>query len=92
MWILFLIGLAVGVGLTLGVILLNYKVKDREWWEEQEREMATAHSCVKKAMAENARLRVALAAGEMTEDAKTVIAITMAAFEADIASAKEATN
>jgi hypothetical protein len=81
----FLIGAVVGAGLTLWHILLNFKVKDKDWWEEQERKMATAHSCVKKVVAENAQLRVALAAGEMTEDAKKVATMTLASFDAVIA-------
>lgn len=84
-WIGLVMGLVVGAGLTLLGIFGNYKVEDREWWEEYERKRAAMQTCLDKAVAENAQLRVALAAGEATEDAKKVIAMTMAAFEADIA-------
>ena len=85
----FLFGLVVGAGLTLLMIFLNFKVRDREWWEKREQEMAALSSGLHKAVAENARLRVALAAGEMTADAKKVTTMTMAALDADIATAKE---
>ena len=81
--------MVVGAGLTLLTIFLNFKVRDREWWEEREEEMAGSTSGLRKEVAENARLRVALAAGEMTEDAKKVATMTMAALDADIATAKE---
>ncbi len=87
----FVIGLVVGAGLTALSIFLNFKVKDKEWWEEQEREMNAAHSCVRKLVAENAQLRVALAAGEMTDDAKKVATMTLASFDADIAGTEKAT-
>ncbi len=90
MFIVFLIGLAIGAGLALLVIFLNYKVKDREWWEKQERAMETAHSCTRKLVAENAQLRVAFAAAEVTEDAKKVAAMTMAAFETNITATENA--
>ncbi len=41
----FVIGPAVGAGLTLLVIFTHFKVKEREWWEEQKREMEAAHTC-----------------------------------------------
>ena len=78
MFIVFLIGLVIGAGLTLLAIFLKYKVKDREWWEERERERAALHSRVEKVVAENARLRVALAVAALTEDAKKVGTMTLA--------------
>jgi hypothetical protein len=86
----FVIGAVIGTGLTLLTIFLNFKVKDRDWWEEQEQEMAGLRSGLHKVVAENAQLRVALAAGEMTEDAKKVATMTLAALDADIATPKEA--
>jgi hypothetical protein len=86
----FLIGAVVGAGLAVLTIFQEFDVKTKESWEQQERKMATAHSCVEKVVAENVQLRVALAAGEMTEDAKKVAAMTMAALDTDIAVEKTA--
>lgn len=86
----FLIGVVVGAGLTLLTIFLNFVVKTRESWEEHEQTMAAAHSCVRKVVAENAQLRVALAAGEMTADGKKVATMTMAALETVIAAERVA--
>lgn len=80
MFILFLIGVVVGVGVTLVGMFTNYVVKDREWWEKEKREMEAAHTCAQEVAAENLKLRVALAAAEMTQEAKQVAAVTMAAF------------
>jgi hypothetical protein len=90
MFIVFLIGAVVGAGLTLLHIFLNFKVRDREWWEEHEKEVAGLRSGLQKEVAENARLRVSHAAGEMSEDANKVATMTMAALDADIATATEA--
>ncbi len=84
------IGLVVGTGLTLLHIFLNYKVRDRDWWEEREQEMAGLSSGLHKVVAENVKLRVSLAAGEMTEEGKKVATMTMAALDAEIAAAKKA--
>lgn len=75
-----LIGVVIGAGLTLVGIFSEFKVKDREWWEKREREMEAAHTCAQEVVAENFKLRVALAAAEMTQEAKEVAAVTMAAF------------
>ncbi len=90
MFWLFLFGAAVGVGFTVLVIFLNYKVKDREWWEEREREMNALHSSVNRVVAENAQLRVALAVTEQSEDAKKMAAMTLAALETDITATEKA--
>jgi hypothetical protein len=74
MFIVFLIGGVVGVGVTLVGIFMNYVVKDREGWEKEKREMEAAYTCAQKAVAENVKLRVAFAAAEMTEDAKKAAA------------------
>jgi hypothetical protein len=84
------IGAVVGAALTLIGIFGNYKVENREWWEEYERETAAARSGLKKAVAENAQLRVALAAAEMTEDAKKVATMTLASFDAAVADTENA--
>ena len=90
LWYGLLFGLVVGAGVTSLVIFMNYKVEKKEWWEEHEREVAGLHSGLNKMVAENAELRVALAAAEWTDDAKRVAAMTMSALNADIATAKEA--
>ena len=79
-----LIGIALGVGATLGVIFGEYKVKTKEAWEQEERRHENTSTCLVLVQAENARLRVALAAGEMTEEGKRVAAMTMAALRAVI--------
>lgn len=80
MFIVFLIGVVVGVGVTLAGIFTNYVVKDRESWEKEEREREAAHTCAQEVLADNLKLRVALAAAEMTPEAKQVAAVTMVAF------------
>jgi hypothetical protein len=80
MFILFLIGVAVGVGVTLVGIFTNYVVKDREWWEKEKREMEAAYTYAQEVAADNIKLRVAHAAAEMTQEATKVAAVTMAAF------------
>jgi len=90
MFIVFLMGIAIGIGLTLLMIFSCFKVRDREWWEKREREMNALHSSVNKVVAENAQLRVAFAAAEVTEDAKKVAAMTLAALETDITATETA--
>lgn len=90
-WIGLAFGVVIGAGLTLVGIFGNYKVQDREWWEEHERKVTGLHSGLNKMLAENSELRVALAAAEWTDDAKKVAAMTLAALDADIATATEAT-
>lgn len=90
MFIDVLIGLVIGIGLTLLMIFSCFKVRDREWWEQRERESAALHLSVNKVVAENAQLRVALAVTELTEDAKKTAAMTLAALETDIIAAEKA--
>lgn len=80
MFWLFLIGAAVGAGLTAVSIFGNYVVKDRESWEKENREREAAHTCAEEVLADNVKLRVALAAAQMTPEAKQVAAVTMAAL------------
>ena len=81
MWMMLLIGAAIGAGLTVTVILGEYKVQPKEKWEEFELSMTAQRSLVDALTAETARLRVALAAGEMTEEGKQIAAMTMAALD-----------
>lgn len=92
LWIGLAFGLVIGVGLTLAGIFVNYKVESKEWWEEYERKSMATQSCIRKTMAENAKLRVALAAAATAEDAKKVAAMTMAAFDADISIPDQSTQ
>ena len=91
MLIPFVVGAAVGVGLTLGVIFESCKVIKKEEWKEDELARDATRSAMMKALAENANLRVALAAGEMTEEGKKVAAMTMAALDVVISTAKDET-
>jgi hypothetical protein len=86
----FLIGAAIGAGLTVAFVLNTCKVHTKVKWKEFEVEMATQRKQLYMVTAENARLRVALAAGEMTADGKKVAAMTMAALDAVIATEKVA--
>jgi hypothetical protein len=85
-----LVGVVVGAGLTVTAMLGTFKVMTRESWEEHELTMTALRSALEKRVAENAQLRVALAAGEMTEDAKKVATMTMAALDAVITAPKAA--
>lgn len=86
----FLIGAAIGAGLTVAFVLKACKMHTKEKWKEFEVEMATQRKQLYMVIAENARLRIALAAGEMTGDGKKVAAMTMAALNAVIGTEKVA--
>jgi hypothetical protein len=77
----FLIGAVSGAGFTLATILGWFKVVTKEKWAEFQMEMQAQRNLGDKLTAENAKLRVGLAAGQMTEDGKKVAAMTMAALE-----------
>lgn len=81
---LLLIGAAVGAGLAVAAILGTCKVQSRDEWDKEQTRMENFRTCMYVTMAENAKLRLALAAGEMTEDGKVVAAMTMAALNAVI--------
>lgn len=87
---IFGIAIAFGAGLMLAFILLCFKVQTKEAWERFELEMKAHRKNLDKLTAENSKLRVALAAGEMTHDAKKVAAMTMAALDAVIDTEKAA--
>jgi hypothetical protein len=84
LWYGLLFGLVIGVGFTLLGIFTNYKVERREWWEEWERTLKATQSCLRKAVAENAKVHVALAVAEIADDARKVATMTMAALDTDI--------
>jgi hypothetical protein len=88
MFWLFLIGAAIGGGLTAAGIFANYHVQTRESWEESRITLDAIISRMHKLVAENAQVRVALATGAMAEDAKKVAAVTMAALDAVIETGK----
>jgi hypothetical protein len=75
-----LIGIALGVGATLGVIFGNFEVKTKEAWAQEERLQERTFMSMTMLLSEVGKLRVALAAGHMTEEGKKVAAMTMAAF------------
>jgi hypothetical protein len=75
-----LIGAVIGAALAVGFILGNFKLKTNEVWEHEERRHESTSTCLVLVQAENARLRVALAAGAMTEEGKRVAAMIMAAL------------
>lgn len=85
-----LIGAAIGASLTAAVMLGGFKVLTREAWEEHQATTNAMRTRVFALTAENAKLRVSLAAGEMTEDGKKVAAMTMAALDTVIAAEKVA--
>lgn len=76
----YLIVAAIGAGLATAAILCNFKVQTTESWEAQQAMEKGLSTCCTKLVAENAQLRVSLAAGEMSEESKKVAAMTMAAL------------
>jgi hypothetical protein len=85
-----LIGAVLGGLLVVGVIFAMCVVKTKEDWKEHEEIRRGMRMRVYTLEAENARLRVSLAVGEMTEEGKKVATMTMAALDAVIAAAKTA--
>jgi len=75
-----LIGAVIGAGLAVACILGGFEVKSKEAWEQAEQRHETTYACMQMVNAENAKLRVALAAGAMTDDGKKIAAMTMAAL------------
>jgi hypothetical protein len=80
----FLLGPVVSMAFTALFILVNFKVQTKEKWEESQREMKAERKYREKMTAENAKLRVALSVGVLTDDGKKVAAMTMAALDAVI--------
>ena len=84
------IGVVFGASLVIGIILEGYQVHKKAAWEEHMLTMTAQRTRVDTLTAENANLRVALAAGEMTEEGKKVAAMTMAVLGAAISAEKVA--
>jgi hypothetical protein len=80
----FLFGAAIDAGFTVACILAGFNVQSREAWDEFQMAMRAQRKLGDTLTAENSKLRVALAAGEMTKDGKKVAAMTMAALDAVI--------
>jgi hypothetical protein len=81
--VIFLVGAVVGIGLAVAFILWAFKVQTKESWEAEYLFVAGVHSRASALAAENAQLRVSLAAGEMTEEGKKVATMTMAVIAAE---------
>ena len=71
-------------GLTLAGIFAGFHAQSQEAWEEFQIVMRALRKHGDKLTAENSKLRVALAAGEITEDGNKVAEMTMAALDAVI--------
>lgn len=85
----FLVGLALGAAWALGAIFSICIVRTKESWKEHEAGMDAMLSCVFFWQAENAKLRLALAAGAMTDEGKKIATKAMAALDSVIAAAKK---
>lgn len=85
-----LIGVALGAAWALGVIFSMCVVETKEKWHEHSHVVTALCNRVHALVAENAQLRVSLAAGEMTEEGKKVATMTIAALDAVVAAANEA--
>jgi hypothetical protein len=77
-----LIGAGIGAALTLEIIFDNCVVKSKKEHQEDLAFWDAEFNRMRRVEAENAKLRVALAAGEMTEEGKKIAAMTMAALDA----------
>jgi len=86
----FLIGLVLGAAWALGVIFSMCVVELKEKRHEHNHVATAVRYRVYALEAENAQLRIALAAGQMTEEGKKIATMTMAALDAVIAAANEA--
>jgi hypothetical protein len=84
-----LIGAAIGAGLAVAVILGAFELRTKEMCKEQEVATRTFIMRIFTLTAENAQLRVSLAAGDMPEDQKKVAAMTIAALSTVIPSESE---
>ena len=85
----FLVGVALGFAWALGAIFSICVVRTKESWKEHEAGMDAMLDCVFLRQAENTKLRLALAAGAMTDEGKKIATKAMAALDSVIAAAKE---
>lgn len=92
MWIPLLIGLVLGAAWALGAIFASCEVETKEKWHERNHINTALCDRVYALEAENAKLRVSLAIGEMTEEGKKIAAMTMAALDAVLAADSESVN
>jgi len=90
MVMMFLIGAGIGAGIAVGIILNVYEVQKKEAARESRQLLAGILSRLYAVEAENAKLRMSLAAGEMTTQGKTIAARVMAALDVAHAEAEEA--
>jgi hypothetical protein len=90
--VIFLVGTVVGAGLAVAAMFGAFKVQTKESWEADCQLGVAVRLRVYALVAENAQLRLSLAAREMTEEGKKVAAMTMAALDSVIGPAKEAIN
>jgi len=86
----FLIGAGIGAAIAVGIILNVFEVQKKEAARETRQLSAAVQSRLYALEAENAKLRMSLAAGEMTTQGKTIAAKVMAALDVAHAEAEDA--
>jgi hypothetical protein len=86
----FLIGAGIGAAIAGGIILNVCEVQSKAAARESRQLSAAVQSRLYALEAENAKLRMSLAAGEMTTQGKTIAAKVMAALDVAHAEADEA--
>jgi hypothetical protein len=76
------IGAVIGAIYCAGAIVGLFDVRSREKAAKEQRNSETWHTLAFLVHAQNARLRVSIAAGGLTEEGKKIAAITIAALDA----------
>lgn len=84
------IGAVIGAIYGAGAIVGMFDVRSQEKAAKEQRNKENWKTLAFLAMAENAKLKVALAAGEVTEEGKRIAAITIAALSAVITATSKA--
>lgn len=82
MWIPLLIGIGLGAAWALAVIFALCVVETKEKWHEHNHIADGVRHRVYALVAENAQLRIALGAGQMTEEGKKIATMAMTALDA----------